>query len=92
MSLTEPQPETHAEDGTPAAPPKDTRGRTYLIVALVIGAAVLGYEYRALILTSSALLFLPLLLCVGMHFFMHRGHGHHGGADRDDNDNRTGGT
>ena len=30
-------------------------------------------------------LLLPLLICVGMHFFMHRGHdGHHGqGGDRD---------
>jgi hypothetical protein len=25
------------------------------------------------------LLWLPLLLCVGMHFFMHGGHGGHGG-------------
>jgi hypothetical protein len=22
---------------------------------------------------------LPLLICIGMHFFMHRGHGGHGG-------------
>jgi hypothetical protein len=24
---------------------------------------------------------LPLLICVGMHFFMHRGHGGHGAHD-----------
>jgi hypothetical protein len=30
-------------------------------------------------------LLLPLAICLGMHFFMHRGHGGHGGpgGDRD---------
>jgi hypothetical protein len=23
---------------------------------------------------------LPILICLGMHFFMHRGHGGHGGG------------
>jgi hypothetical protein len=26
---------------------------------------------------------LPLLICIGMHFFMHRGHGGHGGDGGD---------
>ncbi|WP_108862297.1 DUF2933 domain-containing protein [Ruegeria sp. Alg231-54] len=45
--------------------------------ALAFGAAVLGWEYRDVIypLLSSPLLF--LLACVGIHFFMHRGHGKH---------------
>ena len=77
MSLTELHPETPAENGNSAIPSKDTRGRTFLVVILLMGGAVLGYEYRALILSSGALLILPLLLCFGMHFFMHRGHGRH---------------
>ena len=56
-----------------------SRAGVYLIAALVFGAAVLGWEYRAYIFSSSLILWLPLLLCVGMHFFMHGGHGGHGG-------------
>lgn len=50
-----------------------------LIVALALGGLMLGYEHRVHILGSDWLLWLPLLLCVGMHFFMHGGHGGHGG-------------
>lgn len=51
------------------------------ILAVAFGVLVLGYEYREAILTSGLLVYLPILLCVGMHFFMHRGHkgnGRHG--------------
>ncbi len=51
-----------------------------LAVALAIAAVVLGWEYRETLypLLASPLLF--LLVCVGMHFLMHRGHGGHGGG------------
>ena len=57
-----------------------SRAGIYLIVALVVGGLLLGYEHRVHILGSNWLLWLPLLLCVGMHFFMHGGHGGHGGG------------
>lgn len=51
-----------------------------LAVALAVGAGVLGWEYRETLypLLGSPVLF--LLVCVGMHFLMHRGHGGHGGG------------
>jgi hypothetical protein len=49
-----------------------------LSVFLAIGAVFLWLEHRAHILGTLPLL-LPLLLCLGMHFFIHRGHGGHGG-------------
>ena len=58
-----------------AAPFWRTRSGLYLIGALAVGGLILGYEYRAAIFASGLLVWLPLLLCVGMHFFMHRGHG-----------------
>ena len=44
--------------------------------ALVLAAAVLGlvYLFRDQALGEGAPLLLLLLVCVGMHFFMHRGH------------------
>ena len=52
-----------------------SRAGAYLIVAITIGGLMLGYEHRVHLLGSGLLLWLPLLICVGMHFFMHRGHG-----------------
>jgi Protein of unknown function (DUF2933) len=65
----------------PTKPPSFWRSRSgaYLIVTLVIGGLLLGYEHRVQIFGSEWLLWLPLLICVGMHFFMHGGHGGHGG-------------
>jgi hypothetical protein len=40
---------------------------------------LLGYEHRVHILASSWIIYLPLLICAGMHFFMHGVHGGHGG-------------
>ena len=56
-----------------------------LCVFLAIAGVLLWIEHRAHILGVLPLLMLPLI-CIGMHFFMHRGHGgHHGhGGDRDD--------
>lgn len=62
-----------------------TRQGLYWIVALGLGGVLLGYEYRAVIFASGWLLYLPLLICGGMHFFMHGGHGRgHGGRGSGD--------
>lgn len=47
-------------------------------VFLLIAGALLWLEHRAHILGALPLL-LPLLICVGMHFFMHGRHGGHDG-------------
>jgi hypothetical protein len=54
-------------------------------VFLAIAGALLWIEHRAHVLGALPLL-LPLLICVGMHFFMHHGHGggHGHGGDRDE--------
>lgn len=49
-----------------------------LCVLLAIGGVFLWIEHRAHALGALPLL-LPLLICVGMHFLMHRNHGGHGG-------------
>jgi heme/copper-type cytochrome/quinol oxidase subunit 4 len=55
-----------------------------LLVFLAIGAFLLASEHRAHIFTSNGFLVLLLIACVGMHFFMHGGHGREsaGGNDR----------
>lgn len=55
-----------------------------LCVFLAVAGVLLWVEHRAHVLGALPLL-LPLLLCVGMHFFMHRGHGgtHGHGGDGD---------
>lgn len=62
----------------------NTRAGFALCVFLAVAGVLLWIEHRAHILGVLPLL-LPLLICVGMHFFMHRGHGgHHGhGGDHD---------
>lgn len=74
------QDDRHGQEA-PTQVPSFWRSRVgvYLIVALVIGGVLLIYEHRVHIMGSTWLLWLPLLLCVGMHFFMHGGHGGHGG-------------
>ncbi|MDP2357022.1 MAG: DUF2933 domain-containing protein [Beijerinckiaceae bacterium] len=49
-----------------------------LCVFLALGGVFLWIEHRVHVLGALPLL-LPLLICIGMHFFMHRGHGGHGG-------------
>jgi hypothetical protein len=49
-----------------------------VVVALAAVAPYLWLTHRAHILEVLPLM-LPLLICIGMHFFMHRGHGGHGG-------------
>jgi hypothetical protein len=54
--------------------------RSPLGLALCVFLAVvyLWLEHRAHVLGWLPLL-VPLLICFGMHFFLHRGHGGHGG-------------
>ncbi|MBR1130317.1 DUF2933 domain-containing protein [Bradyrhizobium iriomotense] len=63
-----------------------TRAGLVLIGFLAIAAALLFTEHRAHVL--GLLVWLPLLACPLMHFFMHGGHGHHHGGSRP-NDSRS---
>lgn len=63
------------------SPARKPRRHLPLILAIVAAAALLGWEFRDLLLGSDALVFLLLFACLGMHFFMHRGHGRHGPGD-----------
>ena len=49
-----------------------------LCVFLAVGAVFLWLDRRAHVFGALPLI-LPLLICVGIHFFMHRGHGGYGG-------------
>ncbi|MDA9412715.1 DUF2933 domain-containing protein [Bradyrhizobium sp. CCBAU 45384] len=51
-----------------------------LIGFLIIAGVLLFTEHRAHVL--GLFVWLPLLACPLMHFFMHGGHGHHHGGDR----------
>ena len=62
--------------------------RVAIGVFLAIAAVLLVLEHRAHLLGTSPLL-LFLLVCVGMHFLMHRGHGSHRNGDH--GGERTGG-
>ena len=57
-----------------------SRGGLVLIGFLVIAGALLLTEHRAHVL--GLLVWLPLVACPLMHFFMHGGHGHHHGGVR----------
>lgn len=57
-----------------------SRAALVLIGFLAIAAALLFTEHRAHVL--GLLIWLPLLACPLMHFFMHGGHGHRGSHDR----------
>lgn len=48
---------------------------------IIIAGALLFTEHRAHVL--GVLIYLPLLLCPLMHFFMHGGHDHGSHADHD---------
>lgn len=80
---------THHSGPDDQAPPQEpgmspsfwrSRAGIYLIVGVAIGGLLLGYEHRIHVLGSNWLLLLLLLICVGMHFFMHGGHG--SGSDK----------
>ncbi len=82
-------PSTHNDQlpqANSSSPPSFWKSRRgiYLIFALVLGGLLLGYEHRVHVLSIGFLIWLPLILCVGMHFFMHGGHGGHGGHGKGD--------
>ena len=52
-----------------------------LIGFILIAGALLLTEHRAHVL--GVLIYLPILACPLMHFFMHGGHGGHGSHDQD---------
>lgn len=84
----------HSENGGSAPPGGFWRSRAGFV--LIVFAAVVGlllvYEHRMHLFSGNALLLGLLAVCVGSHFFMHRGHGGHGGHEghrdrgRDDGD------
>ena len=57
-----------------------SRAGIVLIVFAAIAGLLLAFEHRAHLLTGNGLLLVFLALCIGMHFFMHSGHGG-GGPD-----------
>lgn len=60
-----------------------------LIAFLAVAGLLLAYEHRVHIFTGNGVLIALLVLCVGMHLFMHGGHGghrSHGGSDRNPDD------
>lgn len=78
---------TH-HDPSPAEPKGDesqqpllkTPAGLAICVFLAAAGVLLVFEHRVHLLGAWPLLF--LLVCGGMHFFMHRGHGgHSGGGD-----------
>ncbi len=70
-----PDTERNQADEAPQASYWRSSSGRWTIAAFGIAAILLGWEYRAAILSSTLIIWLPLVLCVGMHFFMHRGHG-----------------
>lgn len=61
-----------------------SRAGMALIVFAVIAGLLLAFEHRIHLLTGDGLLLVFLALCVGVHLFMHGGHG--GGRGPDDGD------
>jgi len=61
-----------------------SRSGMVLITFLAVAGLLLAYEHRVHIFTGSGILIALLALCVGMHMFMHGGHGSHGGGHRHD--------
>ncbi|MFZ5790100.1 MAG: DUF2933 domain-containing protein [Pseudomonadota bacterium] len=71
------------ENGDEVRPFWRSRGGIVLLVFLAIGAFLLLSEHRTHILTSNGFLLLLLIACVGMHFFMHGGHGRESAGGHD---------
>ena len=52
-----------------------SRAGLALLAFLAVAGLLLGFEHRAHLLTGDGVLLVLLLVCVGMHLFMHAGHG-----------------
>lgn len=52
-----------------------SRAGMVLIGFASIAGLLLAFEHRTHLLTGNGILLVLLALCVGMHFFMHGGHG-----------------
>ena len=79
---------TYHQHGSSSGNPQSfwrTPGGTVLTVFLAVAGLLLVFEHRAHIF-GDWLLFLPLLICIGMHFFMHGNHGGHGHSHHSDHD------
>jgi hypothetical protein len=74
------------EHSTRGTPPSGSfwrsRAGIVLIAFLAVSGLLLTYEHRAHVFTGNGILIVLLLVCVGMHLFMHGGHG---GGGRDSN-------
>jgi heme/copper-type cytochrome/quinol oxidase subunit 4 len=68
-----------------------SRTGTVLIAFLAIAGFLLVYEHRVHIFAGDALLIILLAVCIGMHLFMHHGHGGHGDRDDGNDDSDRGG-
>lgn len=65
-----------------------SRPRAVLIAFLAIAGFLLIYEHRVHIFAGDGLLVILLAVCIGMHLFMHHGHG---GRDDENDDSDRGG-
>lgn len=79
----------HSAHQPPVREGMSTKSRAGLVLVgfLIIAGALLFTEHRAHVL--GVLIWLPLLACPFMHFFMHGGHGHHGSQDQQNNPRGT---
>lgn len=55
-----------------------SRAGVALLAFLAAGGFLLAYEHRVHLFTGNGILFGLLAACIGMHLFMHGGHGSHG--------------
>ena len=65
-----------------------SRAGAVLLVFLAISGFLLAYEHRMHIFTASSVLIALLAVCVGMHLFMHGGHGGKGSPGGKDGDGK----
>lgn len=55
-----------------------------VLIGILIGIGLpLVYQHRVHVFSGTGALVAFLVLCFGMHLFMHGGHGGHGGSPRD---------
>ena len=70
-----------------------SRAGMVLLAFIAVAGFLLAYEHRAHIFNGNGVLIALLAVCIGMHLFMHHGHGGHGGNDdsrRNDDDDDGG--